>query len=93
MQLYRNALQSLGVGSKSPSTDATEGAKEKTEVRLFLGFHHQLSSHACCKVDDILEKIYANMSACHLKNQNWKRAAETADKASGTSQFRISRRY
>jgi len=32
-------------------------------------------------VDDILEKIYANMSACHLKNQNWKRALETADKA------------
>ncbi|KAF8169756.1 hypothetical protein BJ912DRAFT_998801 [Pholiota molesta] len=61
--LDKNALQSLGVGSKSPSTDATEGAKEKTEV------------------DDILEKIYANMSACHLKNQNWKRAAETADKA------------
>jgi len=33
------------------------------------------------EVDDILEKIYANMSACHLKNQNWKRALETADKA------------
>ena len=32
------------------------------------------------QVDDILEKIYANMSACHLKNQNWKRALETADK-------------
>lgn len=31
-------------------------------------------------MDDILEKIYANMSACHLKNQNWKRALETADK-------------
>lgn len=33
------------------------------------------------EVDDILEKIYANMSACHLKNQNYKRAVETADKA------------
>jgi hypothetical protein len=32
------------------------------------------------QVDGILEKIYANMSACHLKNQNWKRALETADK-------------
>lgn len=32
------------------------------------------------QVDDILEKIYANMSACHLKDQNWKRALETADK-------------
>jgi tetratricopeptide (TPR) repeat protein len=33
------------------------------------------------EVDGIVEKIYANMSACHLKNQNWKRAQETADKA------------
>ncbi|KIM40516.1 hypothetical protein M413DRAFT_163097 [Hebeloma cylindrosporum] len=33
------------------------------------------------EVDDILEKIYANMSACHLKNENYKRAIETADKA------------
>jgi len=33
------------------------------------------------EVDEIIEKIYANMSACHLKNQNWKRAQETADKA------------
>ena len=32
------------------------------------------------QVDDIVEKIYANMSACHLKNENWKRAVETADK-------------
>jgi hypothetical protein len=30
----------------------------------------------------MVEKIYANMSACHMKNGNWKRAAETADKAS-----------
>ena len=28
----------------------------------------------------MVEKIYANMSACHTKNGNWKRAAETADK-------------
>lgn len=32
------------------------------------------------QVDDLVEKIYANMSACHLKNQNWRRAQETADK-------------
>ncbi|KAF8184009.1 hypothetical protein BJ912DRAFT_853425 [Pholiota molesta] len=53
--LDKNALQSLGVGSKSPSTDATEGAKEKTEVRR---------RHS--------GKIYANMSACHLKNRTGK---------------------
>ncbi len=30
----------------------------------------------------MLEKIYANMCACHIKRSNWKRAVETADKAS-----------
>jgi len=33
------------------------------------------------EVDEVLEKIYANMSACHLKNENWQRALETANKA------------
>lgn len=33
------------------------------------------------EIDDMIEKIYANQSACHLKNGNWKRAVETADKA------------
>ena len=27
-----------------------------------------------------MEKIYSNMAACHVKNGNWKRAIETADK-------------
>lgn len=48
-----------------PPADVTEGSKGKDKT----------------EVDDILEKIYANMSACHLKNQNWRRALETADKA------------
>ena len=30
----------------------------------------------------MLEKIYSNMSACHIKNGNWKRVVETADKVS-----------
>ncbi|KAL1727292.1 hypothetical protein EV714DRAFT_217567 [Schizophyllum commune] len=30
---------------------------------------------------EILEKVYANMAACHIKNSNWKRAIETAAKA------------
>ncbi|KAF9000682.1 hypothetical protein BDQ17DRAFT_1359343 [Cyathus striatus] len=33
------------------------------------------------EADEIIEKIYANMSACHIKNGNWKRAVETAEKA------------
>jgi len=64
--LDKNALQSIGITPKpSTSTDPTDSAKVKERT----------------EVDDILEKIYANMSACHLKNQNWKRAVETADKA------------
>ncbi|KAI0950989.1 hypothetical protein AcW1_008149 [Taiwanofungus camphoratus] len=33
------------------------------------------------EADEMLEKIYSNMSVCHLKQSNWKRAIETADKA------------
>ncbi|KAI0749799.1 TPR-like protein [Daedaleopsis nitida] len=33
------------------------------------------------EVDFLAEKIYANMSQCHLKKGNWKRAVETADQA------------
>jgi len=32
-------------------------------------------------IDDTISKIYANMSACHIKQGNWRRAIETADKA------------
>lgn len=28
----------------------------------------------------MVEKIYANMSACHIKNENWQRALDTANK-------------
>ena len=27
----------------------------------------------------MLEKVYANMSACHIKQGRWQRALETAD--------------
>jgi len=33
------------------------------------------------EVDEVLEKIHANMAQCHIKNENWKRAVESADKA------------
>ncbi|KAH9964355.1 hypothetical protein BGW80DRAFT_813966 [Lactifluus volemus] len=33
------------------------------------------------EADDLIEKIYANMSACHIKRENWRRAQETAEKA------------
>jgi hypothetical protein len=66
----------------SSSSTADPKVKEKTEVGSchtpFKFFH--LTSFVHAQVDDIVEKIYANMSACHLKNKNWKRALETADK-------------
>lgn len=34
------------------------------------------------QADEIMEKIYSNMSACHIKQGNWRRAIETADKVS-----------
>lgn len=34
------------------------------------------------QVDFLAEKIYSNMSQCHLKKGNWKRAVETADQVS-----------
>jgi len=33
------------------------------------------------QADELVEKVYANMSACHIKRENWKRAQETAEKA------------
>ncbi|KAF9446601.1 TPR-like protein [Macrolepiota fuliginosa MF-IS2] len=62
----KSGLQSLGI--TSPPTSASDATKDpKTKEKT--------------EVDEIVEKIYANMSACHIKNQNWKRAVETADKA------------
>ncbi|THH28327.1 hypothetical protein EUX98_g5868 [Antrodiella citrinella] len=33
------------------------------------------------EADVMLDKIYSNMSMCHIKRENWTRAVETADKA------------
>ncbi|KAH9846657.1 hypothetical protein C2E23DRAFT_872251 [Lenzites betulinus] len=33
------------------------------------------------EADQLQEKIYSNMSQCHVKTGNWKRVLETADKA------------
>ena len=33
------------------------------------------------QADELIEKVYANMSACHTRRENWKRAQETAEKA------------
>ncbi|KAI0319226.1 hypothetical protein OF83DRAFT_1055364 [Amylostereum chailletii] len=36
------------------------------------------------EADEMIEKIYANMSACHIKLGNWQRALDTANKACRT---------
>jgi len=33
------------------------------------------------EADEMIEKIYSNMSACHMKNANWKRALDCAERA------------
>ncbi|KAG2130839.1 uncharacterized protein EDB93DRAFT_1212576 [Suillus bovinus] len=65
----KNALQSLGMaGPSSPSSvSAVDQAAGAKDVTT--------------EADIILEKVYANMSACHIKQENWKRAVDTADKA------------
>jgi hypothetical protein len=40
------------------------------------------TSYSLLEIDEMLEKIYANQSACHIKKGNWKRAIEAADKVS-----------
>ena len=49
------------------------------ERLLLCQFHDVLPGSSIGMVYDDAEKIYANMSQCHLKKGNWKRAVETAD--------------
>ncbi|KAJ3529880.1 hypothetical protein NMY22_g8818 [Coprinellus aureogranulatus] len=63
--LDKNALKSMGMVSTPASTEETKDGKAQEKT----------------EVDDMVEKIYSNMAACHIKNENWKRAAEAADKA------------
>jgi hypothetical protein len=36
------------------------------------------------EADEMVEKIYSNMSACHMKNGNWKRALDCAERVSSS---------
>ncbi|KAJ7773428.1 TPR-like protein [Mycena metata] len=66
--LDKNALQGLGMGSPAPPPEASSSSSS--------------TSAADAKEKEKTERRYTrNMSACHLKNKNWKRAQETADKA------------
>ena len=85
---YRNAIKSLtgGLSTPAPPLDGTSQIKEeKTEVghpRVRRAAIVQCSGISVLQVDEMVEKIYANMSACHLNQKNWQRALETADKVS-----------
>ncbi|KAF8896278.1 hypothetical protein BD779DRAFT_1659859 [Infundibulicybe gibba] len=80
--LDKNAMSSMGLASPTPAASGSNAEKQKTEVsitemRVVLIIYSVMHS----QVDEMIEKIYANMSACHMKLGNWKRAIETADKA------------
>ncbi|EKM58357.1 uncharacterized protein PHACADRAFT_252612 [Phanerochaete carnosa HHB-10118-sp] len=60
-----------------------EGINRNAASAMPMGSMDQSSDEAKPKTeaDEMLEKIYSNMSACHIKKGSWKRAVETADKA------------
>jgi len=62
----KNALKALSSGAAPAPVDAAASAKQEQEK---------------IEADIMMEKIYANMSACHIKQENWPRAIDTADKA------------
>ncbi|KAI0833538.1 hypothetical protein BC628DRAFT_1344170 [Trametes gibbosa] len=65
--LDKNALQkALGKPVPGPAPiEADQAAAERPKT----------------EADELQEKIYSNMSQCHVKTGNWKRVLETADKA------------
>lgn len=71
----------MGMVTQPASTeDAKDGkVQEKTEVQLNAIRTFDMLMIAA-QVDEMVEKIYSNMAACHIKNGNWKRAAEAAEK-------------
>ncbi|TFY78053.1 hypothetical protein EWM64_g5959 [Hericium alpestre] len=65
--LYLQGIDKSGLKSAlSPAPSLAEAGAPKQEKTV---------------ADEMIEKIYANMAACHIKQENWKRALETADKA------------
>ena len=79
--MRRNALKGLtGNAPPEPINPGDDKKQEKTEVfSILVNSHQRLTT---CQVDEMVERIYANMSACHLKNENWQRALECANKVS-----------
>ena len=72
----------MGIPSSSSSSAVDQAASAKDEKTEVGGYAIEPCSMwmNIQQVDLMLEKIYANMSACHLRQENWKRAIDTADK-------------
>ena len=76
--ILRSAFENLK--GASPAAPGSEKAEQKTEVGHLVSQKVYSLEAGCGQVDETISKIYSNMSACHIKQGNWKRAIETADK-------------
>ncbi|KAF8656273.1 hypothetical protein AX16_002709 [Volvariella volvacea WC 439] len=61
--LYVNGLDANALKSLGMVSDPVPGSDEKKEKT---------------KADELKEKVYNNMAACHISNKNWKRAEAAA---------------
>lgn len=70
----KQALPGIG---PLPSRPTPEGADSKES-----GSTNSQLPETRTEADEMIEKIYSNMSACHIKNGNWKRALDCAERVS-----------
>ncbi|TFK45861.1 TPR-like protein [Heliocybe sulcata] len=91
---FDTARQKKDVGDQAFKSGDVQGAlRSYHEALMYLHGLNTTASQAASpaggestknqnpEIDEMLEKIYNNMSACHMKQGNWQRALDTADKA------------
>ncbi|KZT07777.1 uncharacterized protein LAESUDRAFT_698548 [Laetiporus sulphureus 93-53] len=78
LRSYHEALMYLKGLDKNASTAMSDAVADSSPVD---GAATEKPKTEACSADEMMEKIYSNQSACHLKQGNWKRTVETADKA------------
>lgn len=67
----KQALPGIGPLQRPTPTADAEDSKEGSTPQL---------PETRTEADEMIEKIYSNMAACHLKNSNWKRALDCAER-------------
>ena len=67
----KQALPGIGPLASRPTPAGTESKESNSQL-----------PETRTEADDMIEKIYSNMSACHMKNANWKRALDCAERVS-----------